>query len=373
MDSLLIISCVHHFEKDGKYYAYGPFVREMNLWIEHKKKVTVLAPLIQSQSPGAIDIAYLHPNLKFSSVPAYHVQSWSARFRALWQIPLILIRMIFEMAKASQIHIRIPGNMGLLGMFVQVLFPRKPKVIKYAGNWDPASVQPLTFKIQRKIANSTFLTKNSKVLVYGNWDDSSSNVVPLFTASYRENEAEPVLKSSLKEKVKLVFVGAIYDGKNPETGIFLSKLLKDKGVEFEFTYCGDGVMREEMQKLAHDLGVSDEVVFLGNVPAEEIKRILKEAHFLIFISRTEGWPKAVAEAMFWGCVPFTSAVSCVPEMVGRNRERGVLLENDPAKILDELLPFIENEGLFLETSQRAMDWSRKFTLEKFQKEIEKLG
>ncbi|GAB3218775.1 glycosyltransferase family 4 protein [Algoriphagus aestuariicola] len=373
MDSLLIITCVQHIEKDGIYYAYGPYVREMNLWIQSKEVVTVLAPVVHTKSPGKIDIAYSHPNLRFRAVPAYHVQSWPARFCAIWQVPLILFKMALEMSKASQIHIRIPGNMGLLGMFVQVLFPNKPKVIKYAGNWDSESSQPLTFKIQRNIANSTFLTKNSKVLVYGNWPDSSSNVVPLFTASYRAIEAKPVAKSPLGEKVKLAFVGAIYSGKNPETGIHLSRLLKDRGIDFEFTYCGDGVMREEMEKLSQELGVSEQVVFLGNVTADDIKRILGESHFLIFISRTEGWPKAVAEAMFWGCVPFTSAVSCVPEMVGRNQERGVLLENDPAKILSAMLPFLEDEELYLKTSRQAMEWSREFTLEKFQEEIAKLG
>jgi glycosyltransferase involved in cell wall biosynthesis len=373
MDSLLIVTCVHHFEKDGNYFAYGPYVREMNLWIEQKAQVTVLAPLIQSQLPGQIDIAYSHPNLKFSSVPAFQVQSWAGKFQALWQIPFILYKMVLEMKKNSQMHIRIPGNMGLLGMFMQILFPNKPKVIKYAGNWDPTSVQPLTFKIQRKLANSTILTRKAKVLVYGNWKDSSSNVVPLFTASYRESEAKKVVKTPLNEKVKLVFVGAIYDGKNPQTGIYLSKLLKDKGIDFEFIYCGDGVMREEMQSLSRDLGVSEKVVFLGNVSADEIKKVLSESHFLIFISRTEGWPKAVAEAMFWGCVPFTSSVSCVPEMVGKNGERGILLENDPIKILGKLLPFIEDENLYKETSRRAMDWSREFTIDKLQKEILKLG
>jgi len=371
MGNFLIITCVHHFEKDGSYYAYGPYVREMNLWIENKEKVTVLAPLIQSQQPGKIDLSYEQANLTFRAVPAYHIQSWPARIQAVWRVPLILWRMVGEMAKADHIHIRIPGNMGLLGMFVQILFPGKFKTIKYAGNWDAKSSQPLTYKIQRRIANAPFFTRNAKVLVYGNWPDSSSNVVPMFTASYKKEEIVAVAKAPLKEKVKLVFVGAIYAGKNPETGIYLSKLLKDRGIDFELTYCGDGVMREEMEVLARDFGLSDRVVFLGNVNSEKIKEVLKAAHFLIFISRTEGWPKAVAEAMFWGCVPFTSAVSCVPEMVGQNSERGVLLENDPEEIYMAMLPYLKDQDLFLQTSRRAMDWSREFTLERFQTEIEK--
>ncbi|MFN3759489.1 MAG: glycosyltransferase family 4 protein [Algoriphagus aquaeductus] len=368
MDNFLIITCVHHFQKDGKFYGYGPFIREMNLWIKNRKKVTVLAPLIYSGIPGKIDLEYEHPHLNFKSVPAYHIQSWIARFKALFQVPYILLMIFWEMSKASHIHIRTPGNMGLLAMFVQILFPFKFKTIKYAGNWDPKSEQPHTYKIQRRLANSPFFTRNAKVLVYGNWADNSSNVVPFFTASYSETEIEPVRKSSLKEKIKLVFVGSIYSGKNPEVGIYLSKILKDKGIDFEFIYCGDGVMRPQMEELSIQLDLSENVKFLGNVTSAEIKSILKESHFLIFISKTEGWPKAVAEAMFWGCIPFTSPVSCVPEMVG-NGERGVLLSTNPEEIYLALLPYIDDEELFQKTSKQAMDWSRKFTLEKFQKEI----
>lgn len=371
MGNFLIITCVHHFVENGKYYAYGPYVREMNLWIQNKENVTVLAPLNIFQTPGKIDLAYDHPNLKFESVPAYHIQSWRARFKALGQVPFILVRIFLEMWKSNHIHIRIPGNMGLLAMFVQIFFPRKFKTIKYAGNWDPKSIQPITYKIQRRIANSTLLTHNSKVLVYGNWPDNSSNVVPFFTASYRKDEIEPVSKTSLKEKLRLVYVGAIYDGKNPEIGIFLSKILLDKGIDFEFIYCGDGVMRNELEGLSKEMGLSNRVFFLGNITAAEIKEILKKSHFLIFISRTEGWPKAVAEAMYWGCVPFTSEVSCVPEMVGKNRERGVLMTKDPEEIYLAMLPFLEDEALFHRTSTAAMDWAREFTLEKFQSEIEK--
>lgn len=372
MDNFLIITCVHHFEQNGKYFAYGPYVREMNLWIKNKKKVTVLAPLMRSAGPGKIDLNYKHSNLEFKSVPAYHIQSWPARIKAIVQVPYILLKIFQEITRANHIHIRTPGNMGLLAMFVQVFFPLKFKTIKYAGNWDPSSFQPITYKIQRKIANSPFFTRHAKVLVYGNWADNSSNVVPFFTASYSETELEPVRKNPLKEKLKLVFVGAIYAGKNPEIGIYLSKILKERGIDFEFTYCGDGVMRSEMEELSLQLGLYDHVKFLGNVTAEEIKTILKDSHFLIFISKTEGWPKAVAEAMFWGCIPFTSPVSCVPEMLGRG-ERGVLLTTNPEEIYQALVQFIHDEQLFDRISQNAMDWSRKFTLEKFQYEIEKLG
>ncbi|TXE08782.1 glycosyltransferase family 4 protein [Algoriphagus aquimarinus] len=372
MDDFLIITCVQHTSKNGDYYAYGPYVREMNLWIENEKSVRVVAPLKENSTPDKIDTAYKHSAFTFQEVPAYHVQNPKAIIQAIKDLPFIIAEIYRAMKKAKHIHIRIPGNMGLLAMFVQVMFPNKPKTIKYAGNWDVDSKQPKTYKIQRFIANSTFLTKNAKVLVYGQWPDSTSNVLPFFTASYRENEKEQVIKPAIEEKIRLVFVGALYDGKNPEIGLQLSSLMKQAGLNFEFIYCGDGVMRQELEAQSLQLGLQDNIIFKGNVNADTVKDILKKSHFLIFVSETEGWPKAVAEAMFWACIPFTSRVSCVPQMIGEKRERGVLVNKNPQEIFEQLKTLLEDKMEFERMAAAAMDWARNYTLETFQSEIERL-
>jgi glycosyltransferase involved in cell wall biosynthesis len=372
MDDFLIITCVHHSSKDGDYYAYGPYVREMNLWIEDEKSVAVVAPLIAEASPGKIDLAYKHDQLRYINVPAYHVQSFGAIVKTILDLPGIIYQIAKAMNNAKHIHIRIPGNMGLLAMFVQIFFPSKPKTIKYAGNWDVESKQPKTYKIQRFIANNTFLTRNTKVLVYGDWPDSSTNVIPFFTASYLDAEKEAVSKSPVSETIKMVFVGALYDGKNPEIGLQLSKLMKQAGLNFEFVYCGDGVMRNELEAQVKDLGLQRNVVFMGNVDANTVKEILKKSHFLIFVSETEGWPKAVAEAMFWGCIPFTSRVSCVPQMIGEENERGVLVSKNPKEIFEQLKAVLSDQKEFERMGRSAMEWARNYTLETFQSEIERL-
>lgn len=372
MIDFLIITCVQHSKVGEKYYAYGPYVREMNLWIENEKSVRVVAPMNESLIPNKIDMAYEHPKFTFQAVPAYHVLNFKSIIQAIKNLPFIIGEIYRAMKVAKHIHIRIPGNMGLLAMFIQILFPNKSKTIKYAGNWDGNSKQPRTYKIQRFIANSTLLTKNAKVLVYGKWPDSTRNVIPFFTASYRENEKVQVIKPSIEEKIRLVFVGALYSGKNPEIGLQLSKLMKQAGLNFEFVYCGDGVMRKELEAKVLELGLQGNVVFKGNVDAETVKEILKNSHFLIFVSETEGWPKAVAEAMFWGCIPFTSRVSCVPQMVGEQREKGVLVSKDPQEIFEQLNELLENKQEFERMGLAAMEWARKYTLETFQSEIERL-
>jgi hypothetical protein len=45
----------------------------------------------------------------------------------------------------DHIHLRCPGNMGLIGCFIQMLFPSKTKTAKYAGNWVPNNLGPISY------------------------------------------------------------------------------------------------------------------------------------------------------------------------------------------------------------------------------------
>jgi glycosyltransferase involved in cell wall biosynthesis len=104
---------------------------------------------------------------------------------------------------------------------------------------------------------------------------------------------------------------------------------------------------------------------------ETVKMVLQDAHFLIFISRSEGWPKAVSEAMWWGCIPITTPVSCVPWMLV-NGNRGELVTGAVNQITSLIEAYISDQERFNNKSRSAMEWSREYTLERFEKENKNL-
>ena len=61
----LIITHVNHTFKDGRYYGYGPYIREMNLWGKHVDEVFVLAPL-SNRSITQLDEVYDNSFREFS-------------------------------------------------------------------------------------------------------------------------------------------------------------------------------------------------------------------------------------------------------------------------------------------------------------------
>ena len=201
--------------------------------------------------------------------------------------------------------------------------------------------------------------------------DKTRNILPFFTASYSESDKTEVAKPDFSNGVNLAFIGTLSANKSPMTALNVLQLLIEQGIQARLTFCGDGPERVMIGKQIRDNKLQRYVELLGNVSADKVKAVLQDAHFLIFMSRSEGWPKAVAEAMWWGCVPITSAVSCVPQMVG-NGERGFLVENDLAKIAEIITDITQTPEVYRKMSVSGMDWSREYTTERFKQEISKL-
>ena len=372
MHFLVIGHVVHKFSQ-GQFFAYGPYVREMNRWFTFADQVTVVSPVNFSLSPDPIDLPYIHQKLQVVSVPEVNLLSAKSLFRSILNIPLILFRIGKAMRKADHIQLRCPGNYGLLGAIVQVFFPGKMKSAKYAGNWDRNAPKPFTYKLQQNILSSTFWSKNMTVLVYGNWPNESKNIKPFFTASYSNQEISPVLKKGLSERelIRLIFVGGLVSGKNPILAAEVVLHLKKKGYKARLDMYGEGAERSKLEEFIQSNQLDHEIQLKGNVPSDKVKEAFKESHFLIFISNSEGWPKVVAESMFWGCVPVTTRVSCVPQMLGEG-ERGVLIDKNSEKASEEVIRLVKKPEKYHLMSDKAANWSRQYTLENFEEEIGKI-
>jgi glycosyltransferase involved in cell wall biosynthesis len=258
-----------------------------------------------------------------------------------------------------------------LGCFVQILFPNKIKTAKYAGNWDPKSRQPFSYKLQKWILSNSFLTRNMQVLVYGQWEGSTKNIKPFFTATYNEADKSPIIPKDFKQQFRFIFVGALVSGKNPLYAIQLIETLHKEGYNVALDLFGDGAERNKLGVYVNQNNLEKIISLKGNQTQEMVKKAYGNSHFVILPSESEGWPKAIAEGMFWGCVPVATKVSCVPFMLDYGN-RGVLLEMNLEKDVNQLEVLLQNETNYQIKSEKASDWSRKYTLDGFEDEIKKL-
>jgi glycosyltransferase involved in cell wall biosynthesis len=365
-----IITHVPHILVQNQYFAYAPYIREMNVWAKYVDKLLIVAPISESKKTP-IDVNYEHKNVDFIAIESFDVLSLKAIVKAIIRIPKISWQIFSAMQKADHIHLRCPGNIGLLGSMVQILFPNKPKTAKYAGNWDPKSNQPLTYRLQKWILSSTFLTRNMQVLVYGEWEGSSTNIKPFFTATYHEADKSIIIQRDFKNQIGFIFVGALVAGKRPLYAIQLVEMLHNKGYNVAMELYGEGIERKNLEDYIKKNSLFEIVSLKGNQTQETVKKAYEASHFAVLPSESEGWPKAIAEAMFWGCVPIATKVSCLPFMLDHG-DRGVLITLDLESDFHQLEILLNDEILYESKSQKASDWSRNYTLDVFEREIKKL-
>ncbi len=365
-----IITHVPHLIQQNQYFAYAPYVREMNIWSNFVGEFIIVAPEVVNDK-SSIDEKYNIGTILFYKIPQIDIISSEGVLNTIFKSPKIFFKIIKAMRNAEHIHLRCPGNMGLLGCFVQILFPSKPKTAKYAGNWDPKSSQPWSYRLQKWILNNSFLTRNMKVLVYGEWEGQSKNIVPFFTASYSENDKKPYAKRSLHSTIEFVFAGTLSPGKNPLYAVRLVNQLHSRGKTVHLSIYGEGPEKSKIEEYIAKHSLEEVISLQGNQDAETLKTAYQRSHFVILASQSEGWPKVIAEGMFWGAVPLATPVSCVPKMLNYGT-RGILLEMDLNKDTAKIVELINDQQAFDFVSKSAFDWSQQYTTEVFEREIKKI-
>ncbi len=390
----VVFSHAEHYLQEGRLFSYGPYVREMNLWISTFEEVEVVAPFSRKNFRLPSICLISHSNISLKPIPFLHYKK-SSFFKNLSNSLKIVYRCYQEMKNADHIHLRCPGNVGMLAMMVSSLFPSTPKSVKYAGNWDPKSEQPLSYRFQKWWLSNTFLTRNAKVLVYGKWEGQSKNIIPFFTASFSASEIERVEKD-FKAPFRFLFCGSLSEGKQPLFAVELIHQLSNAGAEVRLDIYGEGPERKRLVRYIEKYELNGIVKLYGNQPQGVLKEAYRKAHFCLLPSKSEGWPKALAEGMFFGCIPVGTEISCVPWMLGAG-SRGILLppptpippptppgplHTSPKRgrsmggrvqeAVGRICSLMRDEEKMRRMSVMAREWSQEYTLEKFRDEIHKL-
>jgi glycosyltransferase involved in cell wall biosynthesis len=103
--------------------------------------------------------------------------------------------------------------------------------------------------------------------------------------------------------VRIVSIGRLVEKKGHATLIRAASILRDRGLDFELRIGGEGPEWPALQRLVHELAVSDQVRFLGPLSEAEAKREYEQADvFALACEELEngdrdGIPNVVLEAM----------------------------------------------------------------------------
>ncbi len=106
-----------------------------------------------------------------------------------------------------------------------------------------------------------------------------------------------------KNDFVIIFVGRLAEEKNVEFLIEVEKELCKQNSAIKLLIVGDGPDRNKYEDLAKKLKISDQVIFTGKVPWEEIPCYYQLANLFVTASKTETQGLTVVEAMAGGVTP----------------------------------------------------------------------
>jgi len=139
--------------------------------------------------------------------------------------------------------------------------------------------------------------------------------------------------------------------KNHTMFLRVAARLASRFPSLEFLLVGDGPLREELQNLAVQLGISSRVLFLGE--RYDIPAILAATDIAVLPSFSESLPNAVLESMAAGVPVVATDVGGTRELL-RSGETGLLVPpNDEDKFTEALERLLTRPSLRVEYGLRA--------------------
>ncbi|MBB5707604.1 glycosyltransferase family 4 protein [Sphingopyxis panaciterrulae] len=133
----------------------------------------------------------------------------------------------------------------------------------------------------------------------------------------------------------ICFMGRLIPIKGIDILLEAFGLLKQRGIDFRAVIGGDGDI-DVFQRLAHGLGLDDEVEFLGWLNGQEVTRQYSMADIFVLSSRVENQPMAILEAMAHRLPVVATDVGAVSSQV-IDGTTGLVIAPGDAKILADAL------------------------------------
>jgi len=162
--------------------------------------------------------------------------------------------------------------------------------------------------------------------------------------------------------LKLVYIGRLVRTKGLFEVIDALTELKRAGRQFKFSIAGGGPDQIELMAALERAGLEDRVQFLGSVFATEKCRLWLDSDLFVFpTAHKEGLPYSLLEAMAAGCVPVTTPVAAIPDVM-RSGEHGLFVPVKNAGALANALAALDDDR---ERLIRMAEAARRRVLERY--------
>jgi glycosyltransferase involved in cell wall biosynthesis len=279
--------------------------------------------------------------------------------------------LIREVHRADVVHAPIPGDIGTIGMLLALLW-RKPLFVRYCGNW---LVQRTTAEYFWRWFMQRFAAGRNVMLATGGAPEPPSrhnpNVRWIFSTSLPQQELTACSKRRdlpASKCARLIIVCRQERGKGIETVIESLPLVLKTFPGATLDVVGDGAELSNFKLLAVAHKVGGQVTFHGKVDHAKVLRLLQQADLFCYPTASEGFPKAVLEALACGLPVVTTRVSVLPKLIETGS--GLLLEEvTPEAVALAVVDCLSDAERYRRMSARALETASQYSLERWRDTI----
>ncbi|WP_055445307.1 glycosyltransferase [Lacinutrix himadriensis] len=372
MRTLTIISHTEHYKTpDGTIVGLGSTVTEINHLIAVFDRVIHVAMLHEIPAPPSA-LPYTSNKITFVALPAVGGTKIKDKLAILFQAPKIVATIKKAINQTDYFQFRAPTGIGVFVIPYLMFFSANKGWFKYAGNWKQENA-PLAYRLQRWLLKK----QNRKVTINGIWPDQPKQCLTFENPCLTDAEValgQTIIKNKVFDTTSLhfCFVGRLEEEKG--VGVFIEAFKRLTETEKRSVHAihivGDGKAKQKYIETTKNSGLPFQ--FHGFLSRSDVHNIYKIAHAIVLPSASEGFPKVIAEAMNYGCLPIVSNVSSIGQYV-QSDGNGFLLDTISVDSLvvayRKLLSL--NANLFNEMGQTQGALQNKFTYAYYNSRITK--
>lgn len=162
----------------------------------------------------------------------------------------------------------------------------------------------------------------------------------------------------------IMYTGSAFPHKNLENLITAFELLKEQHENLKLVLIGKREYHsKKLEKWAKRQAFSEDIIFTGFIPDEELKWYYENARAYVFASYSEGFGLPGLEAMVHGCPVVSSNQSCLPEVNGEGAH--YFNPNDVHEMAQKIDEVISSEPLRKKLIEKGYENVKRFSWRRF--------
>lgn len=191
--------------------------------------------------------------------------------------------------------------------------------------------------------------------------------------------ADPASKKKLQEALGiegngklLVYMGRVSYEKSIDQVVKAMALVVKTNPDVNLLIVGDGPERNNLEKLTDDLGLNNNVKFLGFLYNQTLLETLQASDILLTASKTENMPLSVLESMAVGLPVIAAAALGIPELVQNNVNGYLVKPDDFEGMAKKTLELVGNDELLERFSSASRNLSANYSQEIITASLERI-